>query len=163
MSLDDDYSFAPAPAPLTMCEGCGEVAVATRGDSCQGCIELHRELEADDVWPVWLASLKGGAADMDAFSERLAGWKYVGADVRRGRNDKGVYIDAANDLVFLAPGHRGHLVFRCQDGVPLITILAGPDKRYPDWSASFSSGTPHEVILAACNAVIHSHWTSKRD
>jgi len=155
MSLDDDYSFAPAPAPLTMCEGCGEVAVASRGDSCRGCWELRRELEADDVWPVYLASLKYGAEEIDALDDKLAGWKYIGATIAHERTSKGVSIASANDLVFLAPGHRGHLVFRCQDGVPLITILAGPDKRYPDWSASFSSGTPHEVILAACNAVIH--------
>ena len=157
MSLDDDYSFKPAPL-TPMCEDCGEVPVDTRGDSCQGCIELHRELEADDVWPVWLASLKGGAADMDAFSERLAGWKYVGADVRRGRNDKGVYIDAANDLRFIAPGHLGHIMFcrHPETGWPVVAVIAGADPKYnPNWTATFSAYTPHEVILAACNAVIH--------
>ena len=153
--LDDDYSFAPAPP--TPCEDCGEVPVATRGDSCQGCLELRRELEADDVWPVYLASLvRGTVAYMDAFSEKLGGWKYVGADVRRGRNDKGgVYIDAANDLRFIAPGHLGHIVFSRQEGWPLVTVSAGADTKYPNWTATFSAYTPHEVILAACNAVIH--------
>lgn len=151
--LDDDYSFAPAPL-TPMCEDCGEVPVATRGDSCQGCLELRRELEADDVWPVYLASLKYGAKEIDDLDDKLAGWKYIGATIAHERTSKGVAIASANDLVFLAPGHRGHLVFSHNEGVPLIKILAG-EKQYPEWVAFFTAFTPHEVILAACNAVIH--------
>jgi len=152
MNLDDDY-FEPAPLK-PMCEDCGEVPVDTRGDSCQGCIELHRELEADDVWPVYLASLKYGAKEIDAFDDKLAGWKYIGATIAHERTSKCVAIASANDLMFIAPGHRGHLVFSHNEGVPSITILAG-EKQYPEWVACFTAHTPHEVILAACNAVIH--------
>lgn len=129
--------------------------VATRGDSCQGCLELRRELEADDVWPVYLASLKYGAKEIDDLDDKLAGWKYIGATIAHERTSKGVAIASANDLVFIAPGHRGHLVFSHNEGVPSIKILAGPEKLYPEWTATFSASTPHEVILAACNAVIH--------
>lgn len=138
------------------CEQCGEPT--TEHGTCPGCAELLRELEADDVWPVWLASLKGGAADMDALDDKLAGWKYVGADIQHDRTTKGIGIAKADNLHFIAPGHRGHLFFcRQPSGWPLVIVAAGQDANYPDWTASFTAYTPHEIILAACNAVIHTN------
>ena len=136
------------------CEDC-DVPTNEHG-VCPSCAALRRELEQDDVWPVWLASLKYGAADIDAFDDKLAGWKYVGAEIHHGRNHKGVFIDSANNLQFLAPGHRGHLVFRrTETGEPTITIIGGQDPNWPEWAATFSALTPHNILLAACNAVIH--------
>ena len=136
------------------CEECGE-PTAEHG-ACPDCVEVMRELEADDVWPVWLASLKGGMAEMDALGVKLAGWKYVGADIQREGTSKGISIAKADHLHFIAPGHRGHLYFcRQPSGWPLVIVSAGQDADYPDWTATFTASTPHEIILAACNAVIH--------
>lgn len=138
------------------CEDCD--APTSEHGVCPDCLALRRELEQDDVWPVFLASLKYGAADIDAFDDKLAGWKYVGADVQHERTSKGVAIASANNLLFLAPGHRGHLVFsRTEAGAPVITIHGGTDPNWPEWTASFSWLTPHHILLAACNAVIHTN------
>lgn len=137
------------------CEECGEVTSET--GVCRECVALMRELEADDVWPVWLASLKGGAAEMDALDDKLAGWKYVRATIQYERTAKGKAIASANYVLFSAPGHRGHLIFSrdAETGWPLVTIHGGEDLKYPDWTATFTACTPHGIILAACNAVIH--------
>ena len=151
---EECFGISPMLYAGAVCEDCG--SPTSEPCVCESCLELRRELEQDDVWPVFLASLKYGAAEVDAFSDKLAGWKYVGADVRRGRNAKGVYIDSANNLCFLAPGHRGHLAFtRNDDGAPAITVIAGKDLQFPDWLAVFTAHTPHAIILAACHAVIH--------
>jgi hypothetical protein len=135
------------------CEDCGEPT--TEHGVCPDCVELRRELEADDVWPVWLESLEGGAEDMDALDDKLAGWKYVGGDIRHGKSSKGVYIDSADKLHFMAPGHRGHVFFvRGDNGWPVVHVVFG-DPKCPDWAATFSACTPHEIILTACNAVIY--------
>lgn len=136
------------------CEDCN--IPTTEHGTCPDCLALRRELEQDDVWPVFLASLKHGVSEVDALSEKLTGWKYVGADVRRGRNTKGVYIDSANNLCFIAPGQRGFLAFtRNNEGAPTISVIAGKDIQFPDWLAVFTAHTPHDIILSACNAVIH--------
>lgn len=137
-----------------ICDDCGEPT--TEHGTCPDCTAVRRELEADDVWPVWLASLKYGADDMDALDDKLAGWKYVGAKVDHERTSKGVAIASANDLCFIAPGKRGHLVFsRHESGGPIVTIIGG-DIKYPDWSAIFTANTPHSIILATCT-VIHTN------
>lgn len=135
-----------------ICEDCGEPV--EEAGCCQSCFDLRRELEADDAWPVWLASLKGGAAEMDALDDKLAGWKYIGGDIQHERTSNGISIASANNLRFIAPGHRGHLIFIDQNGLPVVVVCGG-EFAYPDWTASFTAHTPLEIILAACNAVIH--------
>jgi len=137
------------------CEECGE-PTAEHG-ACLDCVEVRRELEADDAWCVWLAGLKHKAdqARMEAVSDLLAGWKYVGGDIQHERTSQGIALASANNLRFLAPGHRGHLVFTDQHGLPVVTIHGGKDIKFPDWTATFTSCTPLETILAACHAVIH--------
>lgn len=136
------------------CEDCN--IPTTEHGVCPDCIALRRELEQDDVWPVFLASLKHGASEVDALSEKLAGWKYVGADIQLDQAGKLLSIARANNLRFLAPGHRGFLAFtRNNEGAPAISVIAGKDIKFPDWLAVFTAHTPQEIILAACNAVIH--------
>lgn len=136
------------------CDDCA--APTTEHGVCPDCLSLRRELEQDDVWPVFLASLKYGAAEIDAFDDKLAGWLYVGADIQHERTAKGVIIASANYLRFLSPSHRGHLVFsRTDAGAPQVTVISGKDPKYPDWTAAYTAHTPHDIILAACNAVIH--------
>lgn len=138
------------------CDDCGEPT--TEHGTCPDCLEVRRELEADDVWPVWLASLKFGAADMDALDDKLSGWKYAGASIVHERTLKGVRIGSANNIQFIAPEGRGHMIFTRMDvGAPQVTLLGGTDLNYPDWTATFTAGTPHELILAASNAVIHAN------
>lgn len=136
------------------CDDCGE-PTADHG-TCPDCTELRRELEADDAWSVWLAGFKSKQDQdrMDAVSDSLSGWKYVGGDIRHERTSKGVSIASANNLRFLAPGHRGHLIFIDQNGLPVVVVRGG-EFAHPDWTATFTAHTPHEIILAACNAVIH--------
>lgn len=136
------------------CDNCGEPT--TEHGTCPGCVELLRELEADDVWPVWLASLKFKQDQdrMEAVSNALTGWKYMGGDIQHERTTKGISIASANNLRFLALGHRGHLIFIDQNGLPVVVVCGG-EFAYPDWTASFTAHTPLEIILAACNAVIH--------
>ena len=93
---------------------------------------------------------------MDAVSDSLSGWKYVGGDIRHERTSKGVCIASANNLRFLAPGHRGHLIFIDQNGLPVVVVRGG-EFAHPDWTATFTSCTPLEIILAACNATIHTN------
>lgn len=92
---------------------------------------------------------------MEAVSDSLSGWKYIGGDILHERTSKGVSIATANNLRFIAPGYRGHLIFSDQNGLPVVIIYGGKDHKFPDWTATFTSWTPLEIILAACNAVIH--------
>lgn len=139
------------------CEAC-DGPVTRHGDTCTVCRKLALELESDEAWTVWLASLKYGAKDMDAFNMKVGGWKYVGADIEREQHGKGISIAKANNIRFLAPGHQGFAIFTRDDsGMPSVSILCGKDHKWPDWSATFTSGTPHEIILSAANAVIHQN------
>jgi len=139
------------------CDNCGEPT--TEHGTCPACVQLLRELEADDAWSVWLAGLKSRFDQdrMDAVSDSLGGWKYVGGDIMHERTRHGIGIASANNLRFLAPGHRGHLIFSDQHGLPVVIVHGGTDYQHPDWTATFTSCTPHEIILAACNAVIHTN------
>ncbi len=141
------------------CEAC-DGPVTRHGDTCTVCRKLALELEADVVWPFWLATLKTAwaAGDMDALDKKMGGWKYVGADVQRETHRGGISLGSANNLRFLAPGHKGFAIFTRQDDkMPTVTIQSGKDYGSPDWSATFTSGTPHEIILAAAHAVIHQN------
>jgi hypothetical protein len=152
--LEETFGVSDALHEGARCESC--VEPTDKHGTCSECQFVIRELEQDDVWPVWLRSLKGGAAEMDAFSDSLGGWEYVRAEIQYGRNDKGVFIDSANNLLFRAPGHRGFVAFtRHETGWPVVTVTAGDNTLFPDWIANFTCGTPLELILAACHAVIH--------
>lgn len=147
------------PEGSPQCSQCSN-PVAKFGDTCDGCKQLSLELEADEAWTFWLSTLKTAwsAGDMDTFNMKIGGWKYVGGDIEREQHSKGVSIAKANNLRFLAPGHNGFAIFtRQNDKMPTVTIQGGKDYSSPDWSASFTSGTPHEIILAASNAVIHTN------
>ena len=114
-------------------------------------------MDLEAAWFVWLEGFKSkeDQARMEKVSDSLAGWKLIDGDITHERTSKGVSIATANNLRFLAPGHRGHLIFSDQNGLPVVIIHAGKDIKYPDWTATFTSCTPLETILAACNAVIH--------
>mgnify|MGYP003525467243 FL=1 len=124
---------------------------------CAKCRALQLEMDLEAAWFVWLEGFKSkeDQARMEKVSDSLAGWKLIDGDITHERTSKGVSIATANNLRFLAPGHRGHLIFSDQNGLPVVIIHAGKDIKYPDWTATFTSCTPLETILAACNAVIH--------
>jgi hypothetical protein len=125
---------------------------------CLSCSELQKELDLEEAWSVWTCSLKHrtDADRMDALSDKLAGWRLIEAQIEHERTSKGVHVAKANNLRFVAPGHRGHLLFaRYDDGIPHITLIRGTDPAWPEWFATFSATTPSEVILAASQAVIH--------
>jgi hypothetical protein len=124
---------------------------------CAKCRELHLEVDLEIAWFVWLDSLKNphDRTRMEKVSDSLAGWKQVDGDIQHERTSKGVSIASANNLRFLAPGHKGHLIFSEQNKLPVVIVLGGKDHKFPDWTATFTACTPIEIILAACNAVIH--------
>lgn len=153
MTANDD--LPPAP-----CECTRELTDEDRKEQdgiCAECREMQRELDLESGWFVWQESLKHPAdrIRMEAVSDSLAGWNCVDGDILHERTAKGVQVASANNLRFLAPGHKGHLIFSEQNGLPVVIVLGGKDHKFPDWSATFTACTPHEIILAACNAVIH--------
>ena len=123
---------------------------------CDKCRENFRELELEMAWFVWLDSLKNpfDRTRMEAVSDSLAGWKQVDGDIQHERTAKGVQIASANNLRFLSPGHKGHLIFSEQNGLPVVIVLGGKDHKFPDWSATFTACTPLETILQTANATI---------
>ena len=125
---------------------------------CAKCRALQFEMDLEAAWFVWLEGLKSDfdRARMDRVSDALAGWKLIDGDITHCRDSKGgVSVDTANNLRFLAPGHRGHLIFSDQNGLPVVIVHAGKDHKFPDWTATFTSCTPLETIMSAANAVIH--------
>jgi len=124
---------------------------------CAKCRALQLEMDLEAAWFVWLEGFKSkeDQSRMEKVSDSLAGWKLIDGDIRYERTSKGVGVAYAYNLRFLAPGHRGHLIFSEQNGLPVVIVLGGKDHKFPDWTATFTACTPHETILAACNAVIH--------
>jgi hypothetical protein len=155
MRANDD--LPPAP-----CECTRELTDHDRDQQdgmCAKCRELHLEVDLEIAWFVWLESLKFNKDQvrMARVSDALAGWKQVDGDIQHERTAKGVSIASANNLRFLAPGHRGHLIFSEQNGLPVVIVHGGKDHKFPDWTATFTACTPIETILAATNAVIHTN------
>lgn len=145
------------PAP---CECTRELTDDDRKEQdglCAECREVRRELDFDIAWFIWLESLKSqfDRNRMDKLADSLAGWKCVDGDILHERTAKGVQVASGNNLRFLAPGHRGHLIFSEQNGLPVVIVHAGKDHKYPDWTATFTACTPLPTILAACDAAIH--------
>ena len=124
---------------------------------CAKCRALQLEMDLEAAWFVWLSAFTAQELNrMEAVSDALAGWKLIDGDITHCRDSKGIVsVDTSNNLRFLAPGHRGHLIFSDQNGLPVVIIHGGKDHKFPDWTATFTSCTPLETILAACNAVIH--------
>lgn len=124
---------------------------------CAKCRENFLELELEMAWFIWLDLLKNplDRERMAKVSESLAGCKQVDGDIQYERTAKGVQIASANNLRFLAPGHKGHLIFSEQNGLPVVLVIYGKDHKFPDWTATFTACTPLETILAATNAVIY--------
>lgn len=153
MKANDD--LPPAP-----CECGRDLTDHDRNEQdgkCAECRQLHLEVDLESAWFVWLEGLKSDfdRARMDQVSDALAGWTLIDGDITHERTAKGVSVATANNLRFLAPGHRGHLIFSDQNGLPVVIIHGGKDIKFPDWTATFTACTPLETILAACNAVIH--------
>lgn len=130
------------------CEDCG--AHMNEHGKCKDCQQLALELEADEAWLVFIASLNQGAKDALEVREGLAGWKYLTAVVQHERTSNGIAIAYANSLEFLAPGHKAKLTFANMNG-PLLVSLACDY----DGLITFTHGVKPATILATLNAVIH--------
>jgi len=124
---------------------------------CAKCRQFRFEMDLEEAWFVWLDSLKNpfDRTRMEAVSDSLAGWMCVDADLMHERTAKGISIASANNLRFLAPGHKGHLIFSEQNGLPVVIVHGGKDHKFPDWTATFTACAPIETILSATNAVIY--------
>lgn len=131
------------------CDDCGE-PVPEYGDVCVTHAALRRELEADEVWLVFIASLKQGKQEAQNVRDGLAGWKYLTAVVQHERTSKGIAIAYANSLEFLAPGHKAKLIFANMSGSLLVSLVCDYDGL-----VTFTHGVKPSTILATCNAVIH--------
>lgn len=137
--------FEPSRETPT-CE-CGE-PVEHRGDTCEGCVNLALELEADEAWPVFLDSLKVGRQWVEQIDGALTGWKYAGGKIERGLNSRGTYIARADELIFKNGEH--FIQYRIEGQVPLVII--GENDR-DGWRCRFSYSTPINIILAAIAAI----------
>ena len=127
---------------------------------CAECRQAKFEMDLEAAWFVWLEGFKSKEDQnrMEKVSDSLAGWTLIDGDITHCRDSKGgVSVDTANNLRFLAPGHRGHLIFSDQNGLPVVIVHGGKDHKFPDWTATFTSCTPLPTILAACNAVIYTN------
>jgi hypothetical protein len=124
---------------------------------CAKCRQFRFKMDLEEAWFVWLDSLKNpfDRTRMEAVFDSLAGWVCVDGDIQHERTAKGVQIASANNLRFLAPSHRGYLIFSEQNGLPVVIVLGGKNDKFPDWTATFTACTPIETILAATNAVIY--------
>jgi hypothetical protein len=148
---EETFGISRALHDGATCEDCGEPT--TEHGICPDCTELRRELEADDVWPVWLASLKTAwsAGQMDDLCNKLTGWRYVQATITHEKTSNGVQIASANDLVFASPDTRLFITFRRGDDRMPVVMLT-PHSQQPDWCITFTAATPHAIILAAIAA-----------
>ena len=144
-----------------ICQECSDVldgldleAEQEREDCmCRSCRSVRDELDLDEGWSTYLASLKPPAVwQVVRLDNRLAGWKCMGGSMTFGQDSKGRrYVDTAKDFRFVAPGHKVEAVFGLE-GVTLRS--ASQHHALPEWSVLFSFETPLPVILAACVAAV---------
>ncbi len=144
-----------------ICQECGDVldgldleAEQEREDCmCRSCRSVRDELDLDEGWGTYLASLKPHAVRLvEELDNGLAGWKYIDNSMTFGQDSKGRrYVDTAKDFRFVAPGHKVEAVFGLE-GVTLRS--ASQHHALPEWSVLFSFETPLPVILAACAAAV---------
>ena len=129
------------------CE-CGE-PVEHRGDTCEGCVKLALELEADEAWPVFLDSLKVGRQWVEQIDGAL-GWKYAGGKIERGITSKSLnaFVVCADELTFKKGEH--FIQYKIEGQVPLVII---GENDLDGWRCRFSYSTPINIILAAIAAI----------
>lgn len=121
---------------------------------CDVCRLTKLDLEADEAWPVFLAQLRYGAKELDAISDSMLGWQYIGGDVRHEKTSKGVEVGQVYAMAFSK--HEGmqngaQVVFSHENGRPLITVTRG-NLAFHDWKAVFTPSTPFHLINDALNA-----------
>lgn len=144
-----------------ICQECGDVldgldleAEQEREDCmCRSCRSVRDELDLDEGWSTYLASLKPHAVWLvEQLDNRLAGWKCMGGSMTFGQDSNGRRcVDTAKDFRFVAPGHKVEAVF----GLEGVTLRnTNPHQASPEWSVSFPFETPLPVILAACVAAV---------
>lgn len=135
----------------TLCDNC-RAPMAYDDGVCDDCRMRQLEYEQDEAWPVYLASLRYGAAQIEKISNALDNlWQYIGGDVRREKHSKGVSVASANHLQLTKAG--ASIVFSHQAGVPFVTVYKG-NAAYNYWSAMFTSEAPIPLILAAADAAV---------
>lgn len=116
---------------------------------CRDCRAVRAELDLDDGWSTYLASLKPHAVRTVEQLDVMAGWKCVGGSMTFEQDAKGRRsVATAKDFRFVAPGHKVEAVF----GLEGVTLRNASQP--PEWSVSFSFETPLPVILAACVAAV---------
>lgn len=120
---------------------------------CRDCRAVQAELDLDDGWGTYLASLKPHAVvAVVQIDKGLAGWKCMGGTMTFEQDTKGRRsVATAKDFRFLAPGHKVEAVF----GVEGLT-LRNHNESFADWSVTFPFETPIPVILAAAIAAVTS-------
>lgn len=148
-----------------ICQECGDVldghdleAEQEHEDCmCRDCRAVRLELDVDEGWGTYLASLASlkphAVRLVEQLDNGLAGWKCVGGSMTFEQDAKGRRgVATAKDFRFVAPGQKVDAVF----GLEGVTLRnASQHHALPEWSVSFSFETPLPVILAACNATIH--------
>lgn len=119
---------------------------------CLDCRAVRAELDLDDGWSTYLASLKPHAVRTVEQLDVMAGWKCVGGSMTFEQDAKGRRsVATAKDFRFVAPGHKVEAVF----GLEGVTLRnASQHHTLPEWSVTFSFETPLPVILAACVAAV---------
>jgi len=120
---------------------------------CQSCRAVRAELDLDDGWSTYLASLKPHAVRVvEELDNRLAGWKCMGGSMTFEQDAKGKRsVATAKDFRFIAPGHKVEVVF----GLEGVTLKnANAHHALPEWSVTFPFETPLPVILAAAVASV---------
>ena len=134
-----------------VCEACNGPMLYDDG-ICDDCRTRQLEYEQDEAWPVYKASLRYGQDEIQAISDRLDGWQYIGGDVRYEKDGNKKSVAYANQLQ-LSNG-KCAVVFSFDTlGRPLITVFKG-NPAFHDWTASFSCHTPAEIIISAAQAAV---------
>lgn len=116
---------------------------------CDVCRLTKLDLEADEAWPVFLAQLRYGAKELDAISDLMLGWQYIGGDVRHEKTSRGVEVGQVYAMSFSK--HEGQVTFSHNNGRPVITVTRG-NLAFHDWKAVFTPSTPFHLINDALNA-----------
>jgi hypothetical protein len=133
------------------CEACNSPMLYDDG-ICDDCRTRQLECEQDEAWPVYKDSLRYGQDQIQAISDRLDGWQYIGGDVRYEKDGSKKRVAHANQLQFI--NGKCAVVFSFDTlGRPLITIYKG-NPAFHDWQASFSCHTPAEIIISAAQAAV---------
>ena len=133
------------------CDACNGPMLYDDG-ICDDCRTRQLECEQDEAWPVYKASLRYGQDQIQAISDKLDGWQYIGGDVRYEKDGDKKRVAHANQLQFI--NGKCAVVFSHDTlGRPLITIYKG-NSAFHDWSAAFSCHTPADIIISAAQVAV---------